>query len=213
MSEGEAVDYRELLLGCGYTRRKLFTARPDHPPTWRSPTGPVTLDINRACQPDIMCDLNQATPWYGFPRVDPEGCAPYSHACLLEPDYWDEIHAYQVLEHLGRQGDAHSFLSQFAEIWRILKPGGYLVASVPSRFSLGLWGDPSHARVINEMSLTFLDQGQYIQQCDGDAPTGMSDFRGLYKADFDVLDQLDTHNDFIFILQAVKPSRWRERPL
>lgn len=225
--------YRELLLGCGRRRTKLYSAIPQHPRGWRSLRdgipGPVTLDINTAVKPDLYCDLNQTPPWHFFPRDVPEdhpdfaeytgvewgdrgenGRRLYAKGYEAEADYWDEIHAYQVLEHLGQQGDAHAFLAQFAELWRILKPGGYLVAEVPSRKSAWLWGDPSHRRVICHESLSFLDQQQYILQCDGPerTRTAMSDFRNLYRADFQLIQQVDNGVDFAFVLQAIKPSRW-----
>lgn len=200
-------DYRELLLGAGRNHKKRYNAEPTHPRVWRSlrdgiPT-PVTLDINLSCNPDLFCDLNATPPWYASSRVEGTGVPR-----VLESDYWDEVHAYQVLEHLGSQGDAHALLSQFAEIWRILKPGGYLVAEVPSRFSPWLWGDPSHRRAIVPETLVFLDQSEYIRQCDSPTPSAMSDFRNIYKADFRCIQQHDNRSDFAFILQAVKPSRW-----
>jgi hypothetical protein len=195
--------YAELLIGCGRSRVKQYCALPMHPRGWRNPNGPVTLDNNPRVKPDLWCDLNGPPPWSAIPYGDPD-----ERMHTLESDYWDEIHAYQVLEHLGSQGDAHAFLGQFAELWRLLKPDGYLVAAVPSRMSGWLWGDPSHRRAIVPESLTFLDQSNYIRQCDGPHPSGMSDFRHFYKADLRCIDQHDNRNDFIFVLQAVKPSRW-----
>jgi hypothetical protein len=201
--------YRELLIGCGRSRVKQYSALPMHPRGWQglrpgtSEKGPVTLDIDPRVMPDLWCDLNAAPPWTAIPRSDPD-----ERAHRLESDYWDEIHAYQVLEHLGSQGDASAFFAQFSELWRLLKPNGYLVASVPSRFSGWLWGDPSHRRAIVAETLVFLDQGQYLQQCDSPHVTFMSDFRQIYRADFKCIDQHDNRNDFVFVLQAVKPSRW-----
>jgi SAM-dependent methyltransferase len=195
-----AQPYRELLIGCGRSRVKQYMAHPTHPRSWRHSRGPVTLDINRRVKPDIVCDLNGSPPWWGqaFGEGMPE---------LLKSDSWDEIHAYQVLEHLGQQGDAHALLGQFQELWRLLRNGGYLVASVPSRSSPWLWGDPSHRRVIYPETLVFLDQSEYIRQCDGPHPTAMSDFRDIYSGDFRLIDQQDNRADFVFVLQAVKPSR------
>jgi hypothetical protein len=193
--------YRELLIGCGRDHKKRYQAAPHHPRTWRGKV--VTLDVDSRVKPDLWCDLNAQPPW---------------HACAMEPgqtyellpDYWDEIHAYQVLEHLGQQGDAVSFFGHFQELWRLLKPDGYLVVAVPSRFSGWLWGDPSHRRAIVEEQLPFLDQAEYIRQCDGPNPTSMSDFRNIYRGDFRCLDQANNREDFVFVLQAVKPSRWVE---
>jgi len=221
-------DYRELLLGCGHDRKKRLCAEPHHPQQrWQNPRGPVTLDVNKAVNPDLWCDLNSDPPWFAAPcdgsRARPEDVGidsklrgeldgyvtPYRVLHYMESDYWDEIHAYEVLEHLGRQGDAHAFFRQMSELWRILKPDGYLVATVPSRFCGGLWGDPGHARAIVAETLVFLDQSQYIAQCDHERQrTTMTDYRGIYHADFRVLQQHDNRSQFAFVLQAVKPSRW-----
>lgn len=221
-------DYRELLIGAGRDHRKRYCAQPHHPRGWQSAAKkPVTLDVNKALNPDLWCDLNGTPPWHAASRecreledlkrdsLDAEHHHsarhyPYGVLHLMLEDYWDEIHAYEVLEHLGRQGDAHAFFAQMAEIWRLLKPGGYLVAEVPSRFSGNLWGDPGHSRAIVEETLVFLDQSQYILQCDGPEKTRtpMSDYRNLYRADFRCTDHHDNRTHLSFVLQAIKPSRW-----
>jgi len=149
----------------------------------------VTLDSNAAHRPDVVFDL-QSDSW------------PF------EQDTFDEVHGYEILEHLGHQGDVYSFFATFAEAYRILKPGGYLAATCPSYKSLWAWGDPSHTRVITSGSLVFLDQEQYRLQV---GKTAMSDFRWLWKGDFrcvfaDVAGE-DEGTGFSFVLQAVKPSR------
>lgn len=225
-------EYRELLIGCGRARDKRMWPKATHRRAGDQQFGPglVTLDSNLAVKPDWWCDFNQGPPWSVIPRSPlehteglsrliyasawsgPVGQASglYQTAFMLEPDTWDEIHAYEVLEHLGSLGDHRTLLRQFAELWRLLKPDGYLCCTVPSRFSLGLWGDPSHRRVINPMTLVFLDQSEYIKQCDAPRPTAMSDFRSIYQADFRLVEQADNRETFSFILQAVKPSRWVE---
>jgi SAM-dependent methyltransferase len=225
-------DYRELLIGCGRARDKRIDVPGTSHKGWRALT---TLDLNPHCGADLQCDLNAAPPWYAW-EMNPELRREYlgtdadrsvlrssptsglGDAYQLLSDYWDEIHAYEVLEHLGQQGDAASFLAHFSELYRLLKPNGYLCATVPSQHSKWLWGDPSHRRVINECSLVFLDQGQYQAQIDrrlaaGQSPTNMSDFRDNlgYRADFKLVDQHDNRTTFTFILQAVKPSRWDSR--
>lgn len=190
-------DYRELLLGCGHTRDKRIKY-PGRPDAW---CNLVTLDHNVEVHPDILCDLdNTAFKWRD---------ARDRHAEALADDSFDEIHAYEVLEHLGGQGNHRAFFHHFSEIWRLLKPGGLLCATVPSRYSGWLWGDPSHRRAILPESLVFLDQSEYVKQLDGARKTSMSDFRSVYKADFKRLFQSDTRESFQFVLQAVKPSRWK----
>lgn len=194
--------FRELLLGCGRSRTKKMPSV-DGNPNWR---GLVTLDIDRQCEPDLLIDISKI-PW----RLPSDPVRVAINAIhdfpVLGDSVYDEIHAYEVLEHLGQQGNAFLFFSHFSEIWRLLKPDGYLYATVPSRFSSWLWGDPSHTRVIAPVSLLFLDQAEYIRQLDGDRPTGMSDFRSMYSADLRTISSIDNGEVHSFVLQAVKPSR------
>ncbi len=201
-------DYRELLIGCGHARDKRvdprdFQPRTNPPPadlrTWRGRL--ETLDNNTDCNPDMLCNLNRV-PWCKHRPV--EDVPEFLEFEPLEDDTYDEVHAYEVLEHLGRQGDYVSFLKTFSEIWRILKPGGHLCATCPSRYSQWLWGDPGHTRAILPASLVFLSQPSYDAQ---QGRTSMSDYRRHYRADFDIIACPDNHETHTFVLRAVKPSR------
>lgn len=199
---------RELLIGCGHARDKRVSV--DGNPHW---INLLTLDNNPACNPDVICDLHEIDSEWGLlarNQARDGSWADYGirSTGAFSSDFWQEIHAYEVLEHLGKQGDFHAFFFLFSELWRILKPGGFLCATVPSRFSPWLWGDPSHTRAILPETLVFLDQAQYIRQLDGPHKTAMSDFRHLYHADFRIVRSQDNHETHEFILQAVKPSRW-----
>lgn len=166
----------ELLLGCGNSRIKKLTLGEFE---W---TDLVTMDHDPNCGADIIHDLDE-TPW------------------PLEDNRFDEIHAYEVLEHLGRQGDYHSFFRHFHEIWRILKPGGKLFATCPSYKSQWAWADPSHTRIIAPGTVLFLSRRQYEQQV---GKTAMTDFRWLWKGDLEP-DHIDDDGErFTFILRAVK---------
>lgn len=172
---------RELLIGCGNSRRKKID--PEQKFTWDEL---VTIDHDPNCGADIVHDLEDY-PW------------PF------EDNSFDACHAYCVLEHLGRQGDYRSFFATFAEIYRILKPGGHLFALVPSIDDRWLWGDPSHTRVIQFESLVFLSQQQYQEQI---GKTSMTDFRWLWKGDFETVGANDADGKFHFALKAHKPARW-----
>src|SRR3546814_9594459 len=87
------------------------------------------MDHDPNCGADIVHDLD-VMPW------------------PVESDVFDEVHAYEVLEHLGSQGDFRSFFAHFGEIYRALKDGGILFATVPAWDSVWAWADPSHRRVI-----------------------------------------------------------------
>lgn len=168
----------ELLLGCGSSRVKKLHQQGR--PNW---DGLVTLDLEARHQPDVVHDLNQ----------------PLS----FDADVADEIHAYEVLEHCGQQGDYKFFFGQFSDFWRVLKPSGVLLGTVPLPLSVWAWGDPSHTRVIPKESFTFLVQPAYSQV----GKTAMSDFRSIYKADFDII-HLHEHSGVLeFGLRAVKPAR------
>jgi len=207
--------YRELLLGCGHSREKRMTPMGTELTQYNVWQNLTTLDNNREVAPDVVCDLDTLYDWT-FTDC-PQGLRDLTESPTGRPydlrfsdSVFDEVHAYEVLEHLGYQGNAPMLLNHFTQIWRILKPNGYLCATVPSRYSPWLWGDPSHRRLINEETLSFLDQDNY-KQLDGPRPTSMSDFRGIYSADFKIVERQDNHKQFFFILQAVKPSRIRER--
>jgi len=171
----------ELLIGCGQDRQKKLGLK--NKESWENL---ITLDSNPDHNPDILLDLE-------------------SIVLPFENDFLDEIHAYDVLEHTGRQGDWRFFFNQWSEFWRVLKPGGIFAAVVPSITGQWAWGDPGHTRVISLGSLSFLSQPHYAEQV---GKTPMSDYRHIYKADFDlVFDGNPNPEQFWFVLQAVKPSR------
>jgi SAM-dependent methyltransferase len=172
------AERRELLIGCGNDKKKKITFS-QSPDDWHNLT---TLDIDPGCKPDVVWDLN----------VLP---LPF------DDNTFDEIHASEVLEHVGRQGDWKFFFDEFYDFWRILKPGGFLVATVPSWDSPWAFGDPGHTRVICRESLIFLDQTLYEQV----GRTAMTDYRPWWKGDFETMGAMtkDEHQ-FAFVLRARK---------
>ena len=174
----------ELLLGSGRRHEKLLVP-PGRPSEWESLW---TVDINPRHEPRHVWDLEKL-PW------------PY------EDSMFDEVHAYEILEHIGRQGDYRSYFAHFQEIWRILKPGGWLCGTSPSKNSPWIWGDPGHTRVISRETFAFLSQREYEKQVDNGI-TPMTDYRFCYKGDFEWTDKWlnDSGEKFIFVIRAKKPE-------
>lgn len=155
-----------------------------------------TIDSNKEAKPTWVHNLDRI-PW-------PCNCMQSSQP----GEYWgnspdvhkyDEVHAYEILEHLGTQGDASSFFAHFAEIWMALKPGGLLFASVPSWKSQWAWADPSHRRVITAGTLVFLMRAEYDKQL---GKTAMSDFRHLLVGDWELVNHHDDGESYRFVLRA-----------
>jgi SAM-dependent methyltransferase len=150
----------------------------------------LTLDFNKDHEPDVVWDLND------IPLPFPE-------------KYFDTVNAFDVLEHVGKQGDWRFFFDQWSDIWRILKPDGVFCGLSPHPKSDWVFADPGHTRVLSPEMLIYLHQPSYTQQV---GKTAMTDYRFIYKADFEPV-HIKVHEDgqFSWILRAVKPSRIEER--
>jgi predicted SAM-dependent methyltransferase len=167
--------FKELIFGVGNSLEKKIWE-----PNQKDFVNPVTVDFDPNCNPDILWDLN----------VRP---LPF------EDNEFDEIHAYEILEHLGKQGDWRGFFEEFGEYWRILKPGGVLYATCP-RGDVWTWGDPGHTRVINEGTISYLSQELYKINV-GKNP--MTDYRHVWKKDFDPIYSQLNENTFFFALRKI----------
>lgn len=168
----------DLLLGAGRNRERKLS--PDGKP-W---TDLVTLDFNLDHSPDVIWDLSNIP-------------LPF------EDNSFDSVSAFDVMEHIGQQGDWRFFFAQWSDIWRILKPGGHFCGISPHWTSPWSWGDPGHTRIVGPECLIFLSQPSYAQV----GQTAMTDYRFVYKADFDVTHAEVKQGSFSYILRAVKPSR------
>lgn len=149
---------KELLIGSGNSRIKHLFQKEQ-----KEFQDVTTLDIDSTCNPDVVWDLN----------VRP---LPF------DDETFDEIHAYEVLEHLGTQGDYKGFFEEFGEYWRILKPDGLLIGSVP-HLPEHLWSDPGHTRFLNTITFGFLSQKAYEREV---GVTPMTDYRSIWKKNFEI---------------------------
>jgi hypothetical protein len=168
--------YKELLIGCGNRRSKDMG-----PYDKKQFSNLTTLDIDDNCKPDVVHDLTNIP----YPFGDNE---------------FDEIHAYDVLEHTGKQGDYKFFFKQFSEFWRILKPGGWMFITCPKWDSMWAWGDPGHTRVLAPGCFTYLSQESYTQI----GTTKMTDYRPIYDKDFEVVKIEEMELQINIYLRAIK---------
>ncbi len=175
------MSYAELLLGCGKARDKRvkFSLVKDE---WQNLT---THDIDPDSGADVIHDL-EVLP---YPWAD---------------NSFDEVHAYEVMEHCGTQGDAKFFFAQWAELYRILKPGGYFVCTVPAWDSQTAWCMPDHKRVLAEGSIAILDH-RYYDNLGTPEGRGKADYRKvLGTTHFQCIAHMSTTDNFGFVLQALK---------
>lgn len=147
---------KELILGCGYykKRRVAFNTNEFDNPTF--------IDINPDCEPDLIWDLEK--------RPLP-----------FEDNEFDEIHAYDVLEHIGRQGDWRGFFDEFYEYWRLLKPDGLMYITCPEIMSRWVWADPGHTRYLSPETIGFLSK-EHMNGAVG--KTQQTDYMWYFKGDF-----------------------------
>jgi len=90
------------------------------------PEGYTSLDVRDA---DVICDLREGIPY--------------------NDNSVGIVRAYDLLEHLP---DAVFTMN---EIWRVLAPGGWLLASIPSTDGRGAFQDPTHVSFWNENSMSY----------------------------------------------------------
>jgi SAM-dependent methyltransferase len=172
---------RCLLLGSGseHGKRIKFEGSPE---TDFSSFDLVKLDLDESLRPDVVHDLNDLP----YPFLDNE---------------FDEIHAYEVLEHCGTQGDGKFFFDQFAEFYRILKPGGFMMISVPMWDSQVAWGVPDHKRVMPACLFGFLNPDYYKNL----GKPGYADYRKwLGSTNFDPIGADEKTETLYIVLKARK---------
>jgi len=148
-----------LLLGAGNSRVKKLALKST--PDWIGEL--VTLDMNPDCGASLVWDLEH-------------------HPLPFDDETFDELAAYDVLEHMGRQGDWRGYFDEMAEYHRILKPGGYFGIIVPT--GSDAFADPGHTRFFSGNYFHFLNQQFYQDQIDGNMP--VTDYRWYWKKNFTV---------------------------
>lgn len=96
------------------------------------------LNVDVVPPADILADLNAEWPW--------------------EDDSVDEIHAYDVIEHLKDK------ISTMNEAWRVLKPSGRLHIIVPTTDGRGAFQDPTHVSYWTPNDFDYYEHGNFARE-------------------------------------------------
>jgi SAM-dependent methyltransferase len=100
----------------------------------------LNVDLNAAWKPDVVADICDPDLFYReFP------CSRFG-TTRLQYDYFDEIVALDVLEHIPDLSRA------MTNCLSLLREGGIMRIHVPYDLSFGAWQDPTHVRAFNERS-------------------------------------------------------------
>lgn len=127
----------------------------------------------------------------------------------LEPDSFDEIHAYEVLhiisdEYERVQKDTR-FFTIWGKLWRILKPGGLVVGTVPHWNSKWVYATPAEVTVYTPELLWYLDREKYAEHL---VMTNYLEDLWPEPYNFRLLRSMtgDEGNNFIFVLGKEKDA-------
>lgn len=171
-----------LMLGAGFAEPKRRLIGPNSQAVVRW----WTVDINPEAKPNRVFDLEQLEMGTQLP---------------YETEFFDEIHAYEILEHFGHQGNYRGFFQTFKQLWRVLKVDGLLIATVPALGSPWLWGDPGHTRVISHETISFLTKEHYDQL----GNTAATDYRRFVDPCWWVIEFSEVKDGFFaFVLRKVR---------
>jgi SAM-dependent methyltransferase len=158
---------RSLLIGCGknLTKQVCYAGVKE----WAGDL--TTIDMNPDAKPDFLIDMDA--------QFDGRG----GFYMPFEDGTFDEIGAYNCMEHWGKQGDWRGWFAEMGEYHRILKPGGTMSILVP--IGPDALADPGHTRFFQQNWFGFLSQEFYTRN----AVLGscFTDYRWYWKKDFDIL--------------------------
>lgn len=172
---------RSLLIGCGHSRAKQLYM--DGRAEWAGEL--TTMDVSPICGADIVFDMEV---------VAQGGLLPFSD------EWFDEIGAFNTMEHWGRQGDFRGWFHECGEYWRVLKPGGTMHILVP--IGQDALADPGHTRFFQRnwfgfLSQTFYERNEVLQSC-------FSDYRWIWRLNFDIvhMQEHDGHHLAVVLRKA-----------
>lgn len=156
---------KSLLIGCGRDRRKQVHQEGNE--QWKGPL--IRIDMNPDVEPDHVIDMDDI--------------ALFDKRLPFEDKTFDEIGAYNCMEHWGRQGYWRGWFREMGEYHRILKPGGQMSILVP--IGPDALADPGHTRFFQQNYFNFLSQAFY--ELNTTQATCFTDYRFVWKKDFTIV--------------------------
>lgn len=109
----------------------------------------------------LGCGDELRSGWVHHDRRRHSSHVDVAHDLAERPWPWPDgaaarIEAHHVLEHLA---DTVAF---FDEAWRVLRPGGRLMVSVPHCDGENAWKDPTHVKAFHPEAFTYFDPARYM---------------------------------------------------
>ena len=106
---------------------------------------------------DIGCGENKQPNWLGMDKRKIKGVDIVHDAQVFPYPLEDECCFQVLLSHLWEHIEPKNRIDLMNEIWRIMKPDGQLLISVPYYLSFGACQDPTHYPCPNEATFTYFD--------------------------------------------------------
>ena len=103
---------------------------------------------------------------------------------------FESVSAYDVIEHIPRQmymngAMAYPFINLMNEIYRVLKPGGLFLATIPGYPHPEAFQDPTHVNIVTQRTAEYFSGSS--------APARMYGFNGNFKI---VTNRFDVRNNY-----------------
>jgi SAM-dependent methyltransferase len=117
-------------------------------------------DLNHLRKLDLGGRFNAAAGYETVDRRDADVTCDLNDRWPFEDNSIGVIRAYDILEHLADK------LHVIQEIYRVLAPGGWLFAQVPSTDGRGAFQDPTHVSYYNENSFLYYTDQNWAKYID-----------------------------------------------
>lgn len=127
---------------------------------------PINWGINSSSHLDFGCGYDEArNPFnsekvYGVDIIEQLGRVNYLQInndgkIAQDNESFDSISAFDVIEHLSREGNPNAFITFMNEAFRLLKPNGILLCVTPAYPNPSSFQDPTHVNIITDQTINY----------------------------------------------------------